>query len=1304
MSRRLLLLLFLSIFVPTLNAEDESSTPVWQEDFDQGIDAARPYYKDGKTATLEATADGTIRATLPGERALEGFSVSAKGLPANRRVTVKARVRGKGELLLSLHSGNGWLYAPAHTLEDDWQSLTVGKTTGPRDTTLSVFFISAGKKQPGAIFEVDEVQVFVEDALEVADVELPPRKFEAEAFAAQTNAVSDDDTASAGRLVADGRSLRLESLPFPRTSRLVSVYVRVRTGAKKSRLSLVSRRCGQGQTLCSLSLSPSPDWQWASLPAVSAEEVGNALFLGSRVDEAGSSPLAIDCVVLSTDTELDAAALDDAPAIAMGEPLVLVAKTAEAPVIDGKPEDACWKHAVAASDFLAYRVFTPLAEPTEVRFLYDAKHLYVLLEAQEPVLETAAQRRHEIVAKATERDGRVLRDDSCMVLLSPEGSEVGYEFSVNTLGTLLDARCQMSDLWGNRDLSWNANVDVAARQEDGYWVAELAILLEDLGVTTPLDGRRWQAIVARIGQSRGERGTWNHSLAGAHAPATTAALVFGEPCVGLATTEPLRTLEVGRDTLEVTLWPGQKDLSNRGVYLWSQVARPGKASTRDVTHVPGDEAKATHPIAVQESGPVTVNWLAMDAATLEPLYVSPTIHTSVQSSQATLTLSTAGTYRVTVNDQTVARGTSADDTAVRLPLCQGENVIAVEAASGMASLKLAGPTEIHTPVRWRMNAADTKDALSARLDDRTWQLASTANKPPGDETMIGQTGTPTIFRHTLLMGHTRIWPKPQPAFYVADNSMQNINFTAVGLAGKRLMNWQVFVAVPKGYEVLGSTGYYGKHSDTQPEFQWEPAGKTTIDGEEFLLHRVSATKPVRSGRHQIMSLFQLMVRISDPKIASPGSQSTWHYWTQANDGTMTEPRSSFTVEALPPLAGKQPKEFAMQLWGSIHRMDADELREPLLAMIEAAGFNEFVTSDRWSSDRADDYGLRTQLLLSFQSWSISLGEHLMQHPEDRLIDHQGKPSSTLMCLTQLLGGGWSVADEQIAKRLDERRPDIAQYDYEFPPMSGPHSCYCDHCLAAFRSHSKLPAEVSLTAETIQNEYADAWVDFMAGRVTQLLGKMKDSVHAAMPETKFSVYSGYHLPDNAARYGIDWSQIGQMKAADIIGCGYGRPVPAIHDTIVAADGIPVLFGVLLTPYRPTLDQPVTPASKARILRRAIDATGGVLIYERRSMDGRWWYAVAEVSRLIASFEDHFLRARPEPMAEQDPATVQVLRGKDATLVCVMNGSSKPQNVTLTLPAGFGDGREFYSGEVVSAGETLQLNLPPGDVAVYVFAGD
>lgn len=1281
----------------------ETTAPVWQETFDSGIAAAHTYFKDGNTAKLEATAEGTIRATLRGERTLEGFRVTATGLPANRMVTVKARVRGNGQVLVALNSASGWLYMPATTLTDQWQTLVASKTTAPKDSLMTVYFISPQKQQPGAVFEVDGIQIFASEPMSLADEAVPARKFEAEAFTVTPGAVSDDPQASGRQYAAHGNYLRLEGIVFPRTSQSVSVYARVRTGAQASRLELITARGGQGQTLRRLPLETSKQWQWVTLPSVSAEEVGSTMAVAGRVTKAGDASLAIDCIVLSTDAELTPAELDAAQGVQTDGPMAYVVKTAEAPVIDGKPDDACWADAAAITDFVTYNAFTPLAQPTKTRLLYDATHLYVLVEAREPVLDVVSQRRHELFAKITDRDDRVLRDDSFMLLVSPEGGDAGYEFSINTLGTLLDARSQMSDLWGTRDVTWNANAKVVAAAEDGYWVAEMAIPLADLGVTGQVDGQQWQAILARVAQTRGELGTWNHSLVGAHAPATLGTLVFGAQRAGVSPVSPLTSLEPGVTGFDVQLQGPVSDggASGSGVYLWSQVRSLDGSVSQDVTYLSRDAAKQTHDITVAQAGSVQVRWIAMDAATLEPIYASPVIHTSVQSSLAKLTLSTDGAYRVVVNDQVIASGARASDVAVRLPLRQGENVIAVEAATGAAQLKLDGPTPLQTPVRWRVNDAATPDAVAAKLDDRTWPLASAADGAVGQTQMLGQQGKPAVFRHTMLQSHTRIWPKPHPAFYVAANSVEDINFTAMGLPGKQQMDWQMYIAVPEEYDVLGSTGHYGRHVAKQPLFECEPAGQITIEGAQMQRYRVRASKPVVPDRHYRMSVFQLMVRIADETIASPGSRSKWYYWTQANDGSMTEPPASFTVEALPALAGKQPEKFAIQLWGSIHVMDQQDLREPLLATLQAAGINEFCTADRWSADNGDTYGIRTQLLLSYHTWSNNVTGHLKEHPEDRLVDREGNVSNANMCMTQLLGSGWDIADEHIAKQLEERQPDIAQYDYEYPPMTGPHSCFCDRCLAAFRSYHKLPADAALSPAIVQEQYVDQWVDFMAYRVALLMVKMKASVHAARPGTKFSVYSGYNVPDNAARYGLDWNYLGQMRGADIFACGYGRPVQGIKDTLKAADGIPTLLGVLLHPYLPTLDQPVTPASKARLLRRAIDATGGVLIYKRSSMDGRWWYAIGEISRLIATYEDLFLHARPQAIAGQDPASVQVLRGKDASLVCVMNDTGKARAFTFTLPTELGSGKAFYTGEAVNAGASVQLTLEPGEVAVYAF---
>ncbi len=49
---------------------------------------------------------------------------------------------------------------------------------------------------------------------------------------------------------------------------------------------------------------------------------------------------------------------------------------------------------------------------------------------------------------------------------------------------------------------------------------------------------------------------------------------------------------------------------------------------------------------------------------------------------------------------------------------------------------------------------------------------------------------------------------------------------------------------------------------------------------------------------------------------------------------------------------------------------------------------------------------------------------------------------------------------------------------------------------------------------------------------------------------------------------------------------------------------------------------------------------------------------------------------------------------------MNATSQEKSYTFALPEGYAKAVEFYSGDAVSAGEQLQLKLPPGAARVYV----
>ncbi len=1130
------------------------------------------------------------------------------------------------------------------------------------------------------------------------DTAVPPYRLEAEDFVNSPKVAVAEKEAGGGHIARNAGRVILLNLPFPQTARPLTVYLRVMPGSANDRFTLgtyFNQKPKTHKTLQTAAPNSTRQWQWIRFKPVSAKQVGPEMRIDGVPDKAAGQPTAIDSIVVSTQSDLDDAALNAAHPLLPTAPLARIGRTDQPPQIDGRGDDPAWGQTVAIRDFLHFGFLSPAAEGTTARLTYDTKNLYVLMECQESLLRAADMRQSEIKARVKERDGKVLNDDSCLIFLQPRANGPVYEFSVNTIGTLLDASLQRDNLWATRDVKWNSSATVAVKRGDGVWTLEMAIPLSDLGVSQIKAGDRWGAALVRVAQGRKETSSWNPtSIKGAHAPDALGTLDFDQPPVGLAPAAPLKELDPGPNALQVALNPP----APKGIDLIARIRPADKTPAITRSEFPAPSSKPLKfSFDVSATGAVQAQWGALEAGSMRPIYLSPVVHASVQATDVALKITTSGPYEVIVNDQVVSRGPKADAQTLKLPIRQGANVVAVRADAGSARLALQSPRLERFDNLWRAKGADTSNATAAKLDDRAWPLVKA-----GPDGALGQSGKPTVFRRTILSGKTLIWPVPQPALYIAGNSTQQVNFKVEGLVGKKLEHWTTWLAVPKGLKVAGVTGYYGDTNADQPKFSSAPAGQTTTDGQSLSLYKLTADKPVRHIVHPVMSLMQVMLQIDDPADAREGVSWTLHYWSAADDGTVIEAPRSFEARALPPLAGKQPKKLLFQLWGSYFgaRMDSEAMRLATLATLKAAGFNQITGGDTWTAENGPKYGVGNQLNVTFQAWSINLAPFLKEHAEARLIDHNGKPSNQLMCTTLLLGDRWPVASAILADLAKSRGPALVHYDYEFSPFTGPHSCYCDRCLAAFRQRAKLPADLKLTPRLIEDHHRDAWEDFMAWRAAQLLALMKQTVHQAVPGVPFSCYSLMQSPRTRSVYGIDWRYIGQLKSVDFAEVGSGRPLEDMEATVKALDGIPIMYGVWIRPYSPSDMMPAMVVTKAELLRRTLDATAGVLVYDRNPMDGRSWRGVAETTRLVADYEPLFLRHDLQEIPGQDPAKVQLLKGKDVSLVCIMNESTKPATFNLQLPADLGGGKEYYSGQSIAPGAQLHPTVAPGDAVVYV----
>ncbi|MCK5803074.1 MAG: hypothetical protein KAI66_09590, partial [Lentisphaeria bacterium] len=1129
-------------------------------------------------------------------------------------------------------------------------------------------------------------------------VPVPPIAFAAEHFISRADLIAPVEGGQAAKCAVSKQVFTVMGVPFPRTSQPVTVYVRIQACAPGATLRLQRREPETVQTVSQAKM-PSAGWQWVRLGPHTAGEIGTSFALAYWPAKRGRELSAMDKIVLATDPNITDEALDGVPFSDFASPLVEVPRCATPPTLDGKPDDACWTQTVGAANFMLVGTTNPAESATTTRCCYDDANLYLLFECDEPILSVAQQRRHEFSAKVKKHDDKVYRDDSCMMLLDPKRDlSAVFDLTANALGTIEDARCTGDNLWGSRDHAWDSDAMAAGQTHDGSWTMEIRIPFASLGVSCPKDGETWNAAFARIARARRETSSWNESGRGFHEPVRFGRLVFRGTAPPVTMRTP-RALSLGKNASTVTTSVTGADKPS--VVLLSRIEANQRAiiNVQDIVWSPGSQT-AECATTLSLEGEARMWHAVLDAATLRPASIAPTVIRKIRSTSATLELASTGPFEVYANGERCAFGPPTTSTKVTIPLQKGLNTIGLHLANGTATVKLIAPGLPPGPVRWKRAPSGNQEARTVKADTSNWETEEAAPDSEGAVTLNAPEPEGALFRHTLVWEHTRAWPTPSPALFVARESPQHLTFIVNGFKQHKLTDWSLLLAVPPQIDVLDATSYYGSRG-TLPTFSCEAEGKITLDDADLKLFRIRASMPIVPKNHYIFSVVHVLIQARAESATEKEVETNLQYWTESCDRTTLEPIQNIPVRFMPPLNGRQPKKLVWQLWGSFFGpINKSPMKEALLRTMQAAGINDLVAGDTWTSDNGARYGIGSTRGMNFKSWSLNLKPHLEANPEERLVTVDGTRSDNLACTSRLLGDSWIAVEKQISKQLEELRPTTLDYDFEFGPKDGPHSCYCDDCLAAFRRHAKLPQTAKVTRENLQTTHVEAWVDFMAWRVAQIFLRFKNSIHRLNPGTKFSVYSGYHSEENPKQYGVNWAYVGQLQACDHAACGYGRPVPAVRDTVTALKGIPATYGAIMRPYRTSEIIPQIPMTKARLLRRSIDASGGVLVYDRLPMDGRSWTAIAETTRLVATYEKTFINGKRFEMPGCPEAQVTGIHNSKITLVCLMNETSKKKTIAVTLPDSPTPWREFYSGEAGTSATRVTCTLAPGETAVYV----
>ncbi len=193
------------------------------------------------------------------------------------------------------------------------------------------------------------------------------------------------------------------------------------------------------------------------------------------------------------------------------EAFVTVPQVTQAPVIDGKLDDAAWKNVPCYTPFVEVgkSSYTRFAKDnTEVCFAYDKNNFYAAFKCYAECLDPVRNQLDMFQNNIKQRDGAVVKDDCVRLFIGNAGAAAPiYEFTVNALGTLKDAKCTGEDIWVGRDLGFNTSARTAGKVYNGYYVVEMAIPLAEIDLQAA-DGKSIAVMAGRSNPARKSASTY----------------------------------------------------------------------------------------------------------------------------------------------------------------------------------------------------------------------------------------------------------------------------------------------------------------------------------------------------------------------------------------------------------------------------------------------------------------------------------------------------------------------------------------------------------------------------------------------------------------------------------------------------------------------------------------------------------------------------------------------------------------------------------------------------------------------------
>jgi hypothetical protein len=144
-----------------------------------------------------------------------------------------------------------------------------------------------------------------------------------------------------------------------------------------------------------------------------------------------------------------------------------VAHTVIPPAADWA-DDATWTAALPNQITRTHKN-EPAPQKTTFRLAHDGTNLYIHARCLEPKVD-------QILAATTSDDIGGFSDDSIELFVDPAGKgEDYYQFCINSLGTVYDAREDPTAIAASSTITWDSGVEVKTAEGDDYWELRAAL-------------------------------------------------------------------------------------------------------------------------------------------------------------------------------------------------------------------------------------------------------------------------------------------------------------------------------------------------------------------------------------------------------------------------------------------------------------------------------------------------------------------------------------------------------------------------------------------------------------------------------------------------------------------------------------------------------------------------------------------------------------------------------------------------------------------------------------------------------------